>query len=194
MPRPARSTGTTTTSAATRVASAGPSGVSTVDFAVGMSRSASVASSTLMRVASRRNSSGGVVLSRSWARASCTSGWLTRCSTGPRMLADDADVREIAVLLGVIESVAHDEVVLDREADVFHRHLNPAPRRLAQQTRRPQRLGVAHAEDVVQVVQRQAGVDDVFDDNDVASVERQIEVFRQLDLTGRRGALGIGGG
>ena len=62
MPRPARRTGTTTTSAATRRPSAGPIGVSTVTDAVGTDRSASAASSTLMRVASRRNASGGVSL------------------------------------------------------------------------------------------------------------------------------------
>ena len=65
MPRPARSTGTTTTSGPIRRPGAGPSGVSTVDVVVGTSRSASAASSTLMRVAARRKCSGVVRLSRS---------------------------------------------------------------------------------------------------------------------------------
>ena len=53
---------------------AGPSGVSTVTLVDGRSLSASATSSTLMRVAARRKCSGVVVLSRSVASASCTSG------------------------------------------------------------------------------------------------------------------------
>src|SRR6185437_12695043 len=121
MPRPARNTGTTTTSADTRRASAGPSGVSTVDVATGTSRSASAASSTLMRVAILRKASGGVVLSRSCASASCTSGWVTRWTA---MSGDDADVRQIPVLLSVVEAVADDKVIVDGEADVFDRHVD----------------------------------------------------------------------
>src|SRR4051812_18909457 len=77
MPRPARSTGTTTTSAPARRPAAGPSGVSTVTSSAVRSLSASAISSTLMRVAARRKCSGVVVLSRSVASASCTSGWST---------------------------------------------------------------------------------------------------------------------
>ena len=43
----------------------------------------------------------------------------------------------------------------------------------------------------MEIVERQARVDDVFDDNDVAAVERQVEIFRQLDFAGCRRALGI---
>ena len=46
---------------------------------------------------------------------------------------------QVAVLLGVVEPVADDEVVLDREADVLDRHVDLAARRLAQQARGPQR-------------------------------------------------------
>ena len=76
-PSPARSTGTTTTSADTRRPSAAPSGVCTVTGEAGRSRVASAASSRLMRTAIRRNSSGGVRASRSVTSASWTSG----CST-----------------------------------------------------------------------------------------------------------------
>src|SRR6202790_5185073 len=84
MPRPARRTGTTTTSAPIRNPEAGPIGVSTVVATVATSRSASAASRTLIRVAARRNCSGGVVLFRSDRSASCTSGWSTRW-TGTRL-------------------------------------------------------------------------------------------------------------
>ena len=77
MPRPARSTGTTTMSDSILCPSAGPSGVSTVVGAVPTSRKASAASSTLIRVAARRKCSGAVRLSRRSMSASCTSGWST---------------------------------------------------------------------------------------------------------------------
>ena len=86
MPRPARSTGAITTSAARRRHGDGPSGVSTVPSTVGTSRSASAPSSTLMRLASARNRSGGVRESRSSARQSCTSGMVDELQHGAESL------------------------------------------------------------------------------------------------------------
>src|SRR5690348_15781577 len=80
IPRPARSTGTTTTSGFTRRPAAGPSGVSTTTSVVGTALNASAASMTLMRVALRRKSSGSVRLSRRLTSASWTSGCVTVCS------------------------------------------------------------------------------------------------------------------
>ncbi len=70
MPRPARSTGTTTTSTDTRRPTAGPTGVSTVAGAEGTSRIASVASRVVIRAAARRNVADGVRLSRNSSSAS----------------------------------------------------------------------------------------------------------------------------
>ena len=92
----------------------------------------------------------------------------------------------LPILLGVVEPVAHDEAIFDGEADVIHLHFDLPPRRLAQQTRRPQRLRIARAEDLLQVVQRQAGIDDVLDDDDVAAFEAVIEVLDQAHFA-RRG-------
>ena len=65
---------------------------------------------------------------------------------------EDRDVRQVAVLLGVVEAVADDEAILDREADVLDLHVDLAARRLAEQARRAQRLRAAGAQDVLQVV------------------------------------------
>src|ERR1043166_9397616 len=93
-------------------------------------------------------------------------------------------MRKIPVLLSVVEAVADDEVILDREADVLDGHVDLPARRLAQQTRRAQRFRIARAENLVGGGERQTGVDDVVDDNDVASVERQVEVLEaSLHLT-----------
>src|SRR5205814_752920 len=77
--------------------------------------------------------------------------------------SNDGDVREIAVPLGVVEAVADDEAIFDREADVFDLHVDLAPRRLAEEARGAERLRVAAAQNVLQIMQRQSGVDDVFD-------------------------------
>ena len=39
--------------------------------------------------------------------------------------------------------------------------------------------------DVLQVGERQAGVDDVLDDDDVAPLDPRIEILQELDLSGR---------
>ena len=68
-------------------------------------------------------------------------------------------------------------------------HVDLAARRLAQQARGPQRRGSAGAEDVLQVGERQAGVDDVLDDHHVLAVERRVEVLQQPHFAGARRAL-----
>ena len=48
-------------------------------------------------------------------------------------------------------------------------------------------LGPRARQDLLQVMQRQAGVDDVLDDDDVAAFDAGIEIFREPDFAGRRG-------
>jgi hypothetical protein len=43
-----------------------------------------------------------------------------------RLLLQHRDVGEIAVLLAVVEAVADDEMVLDRESDILHAHVDLA--------------------------------------------------------------------
>ena len=126
---PARSTGTTTTSADTRRPSAGPSGVCTVTGDAGRSRVASAASSRLIRTAIRRNSSGGVRASRSVTSASCTSG----CST---TWTDTYATSYIAMPIGGIESALH--AWPDRSVRV-----PPSPSRRLAAAQAPQRRTVS---------------------------------------------------
>jgi len=103
---------------------------------------------------------------------------LFRVFVAPTPSSDDGDVRQVAVLLRVVEAVADDEAIRDGEADIFHLDVDLPARRLAEKACRAQRLRVATAQDILQVVERQAGVDDVLDDHDVAAVERRVEVFQ----------------
>src|SRR5713101_2083564 len=56
-------------------------------------------------------------------------------------------------------------------------------RRLAEQARRTQRTWIARAENILQIRERQAGVDDVLDDDDVLAVEGRIEILEEPDFT-----------
>ena len=82
----------------------------------------------------------------------------------------------------MIEAVADDEFIFDLESDIFHLHVDLAAARLTEQAGRSQALRVARAKDVLEIRQREAGVDDVFDDDDVAALKRRIKVFQQAHL------------
>src|SRR6188508_1963126 len=82
-----------------------------------------------------------------------------------------ADVGQIAVALVVVEAVADDEPVRDREADVVDGDLGQPSRGLVEQAADPDRGRVALPEVAQEVVERQAGVDDVLDEDHVASLD-----------------------
>src|SRR5437868_13055855 len=100
-------------------------------------------------------------------------------------------MRQVPIVLRIIEAVADDEVVLDTEPDVLDLDVDLAPRRFAEKARRAQRLRSARAQNLLQIHQRQPGVDDVFDDHDVAALERGIEILQQPDLAGTGRALRV---
>src|SRR3954453_20888554 len=93
------------------------------------------------------------------------------------LLRQRGDVREVAVALPDVEAVADGELVGDLEADVARRQLDLAAVRLGQQGADLQRGGLARAQVAQQVLQRQARVDDVLDDQDVAARDRAVEVL-----------------
>src|SRR5882672_5075071 len=97
-----------------------------------------------------------------------------------------SDMRKVAVLFGVIEAVADHEAILDREADVFDLHVDLTARRLAQEARGSERPRPAGAENVLQIREREPGVDDILDDDHVLAIERRIEILEQADFAGAR--------
>ena len=101
----------------------------------------------------------------------------------------------MAKLAGVIQAVSDDELVLNLESDIFNGDVDLAPARLAQQAGRAKRPGVARAEDILEIAERQARIDDVLDDNDVSALEGRVEIFEKTDLAGafcRRSVAGDG--
>src|SRR5215217_2440972 len=102
------------------------------------------------------------------------------------------DIRQVPVALRVVEPVADGELVGDLEADVAGVGLDLAPLGLGQQRADLQRGRLAGLERSHQVLQRQPGVHDVLHDQDVAALERGVEVLEDPHDAGgvRRGAVG----
>src|SRR5580693_7821589 len=92
------------------------------------------------------------------------------------------EVWEVAPALVEVEAVAGEELVGDGEADVGDRQLvEQAPVGPVEQRRADERLGVAEQERPAEVVEREAGVDDLVDDDHVAAADLQVEVLDQPD-------------
>ncbi len=87
-------------------------------------------------------------------------------------------------LLGMVEAVADDEVVVDLESEILDRHLRLSTGRFTEQAGGAQVARGASTYDVLEVLERPAGVDDVFDDQDGAACDVAVEILEQLNLAG----------
>src|SRR5215510_3453526 len=103
--------------------------------------------------------------------------------TGPkgRCGASDAveggDVGQVAVKPVVVEAVADNEHVGDRESHVIDEDIYLTPAALVEKHARPHASGPARLEHPLQRVERQTRVDDVVDDEDVTvgDVDREVD-------------------
>ena len=90
-----------------------------------------------------------------------------------------------------VEAVADEVLVRNDEADVPNRQVVDEPSVGAvEQGGDREGGGTAKGEHFAQVVQRQAGIDDVLDDEDVPILDRSVQVLQQPDplVAARRGA------
>src|SRR3954453_19485921 len=111
----------------------------------------------------------------------------SRCSGRPLVHRQRGHVRQVAIALGVVEAVADREPVRDLEAGEADGELDLSPRRLRQQRAHLERRRVARAEVAHEVLQREARVDDVLDDQDVAALDRRVEVLEDPHDAARGG-------
>ena len=89
------------------------------------------------------------------------------------------DVRQVAPALVQVEAVADEELVGHGEADVVDRQILDEPAiRAVEQCDHAQAGRVAEAELLAEVVQRQPGVDDVLDEQDVEPGQRNRRVLQ----------------
>src|SRR5581483_8030041 len=86
----------------------------------------------------------------------------------------DRDVVEVSVPLCEIQPVADHEAIRDLESDVADRQVHPAPLGLGEQRTDLERGGVPRLQASPEVLERQPGVDDVLDDQDVPPLDRRV--------------------
>jgi hypothetical protein len=100
-----------------------------------------------------------------------------------RDLSDDMQVGQVPVALVEVEPVADEELVGDREADVPDRQvLHDPPVRPVEERDGGERRGRAQRQRAAEVVERQAGVDDVLDEQDVPAGDLLVEVLEETGL------------
>jgi hypothetical protein len=91
-------------------------------------------------------------------------------------------VGQVPVPLVEIEAVADEELVGNREPDVPHGEVVDEPAVGAvEQGRGGQRGGIAQPEGLAEVVEGEAGVDDVLDDEHVPAGDLGVEVLEEAD-------------
>jgi len=91
-------------------------------------------------------------------------------------------IGQVAVALLEIEPVAHEELVGHREAHVADGHiLHQSAIGAVEEGHGGQGGGVAEGERLAEVVEREACVDDVLDDQDVAARDLRVQVLEETD-------------
>ena len=91
----------------------------------------------------------------------------------------------------MVQTVSHHEFVLYLESDIFDSHVDFTAARLAQQAGGPQGFRIAGAEHILKVMESQPRIDDVFDDNDVAALQWDVEVLEKTNLARTLGGRAI---
>jgi hypothetical protein len=103
------------------------------------------------------------------------------------------EVGQIPILLVEVEAVPHEELVRDGEADIAHGEvLDEAAVGTVQQRDCGQRARRTQRQRLAEVVERQPGVDDVLDDEDVAARDLAVQVLEQTNA-GVSALVGAGG-
>jgi hypothetical protein len=109
------------------------------------------------------------------------------------VVGEKADVPDIAVDLGVVHAVADDELVRNFEAYVVGLDGDEAALGLVEAAGDLERRGLVLEHQASQVGEGEAGVEDVFDEDDVTAFDGVVDVLDELD--GSRGDAGaaVGG-
>src|SRR5580658_6805859 len=158
-------------------------------------KSSSYMEATRDGVASRPSRSGSSPMATS---SSCTAARTRSTST----LTDlrsliralvAVDGVEVAVALGHIEAVAHDELGWNGEADVLEVELDPLLALLDQEGADLDALGLARVEIAAQVVEREPAVDDVLHHQHVTTLELGVEVLDDAHHARGLGGAPVGG-
>ena len=113
-------------------------------------------------------------------------------SVGIDLRLEHADVREIAVFFCVIEPIADDERVRHLKAGIGGVDRRLAAGGLIEQGGNGDGGRPADAEIVLEIVQRDAAVENVLNEDDVTALDVLIQVLVDLHGAGGRGLVAVG--
>jgi len=106
---------------------------------------------------------------------------------------EDADVFDAAIALGVVHAVADDELVGDFEGYVVGFDGNEAAFGLVEAGGDFERCGFVLQHEAAEIAEGEAGVEDVFDDDDVLAFDGVVDVFDELDGAGGDAGAAVAG-
>jgi hypothetical protein len=105
-----------------------------------------------------------------------------------------ANIGQVAVALGVVHSVPNNEEIGNGKAYVVCLNLLQAARRLVEQRGDAQGFGMLLKEKFAQVGEGEAGIENIFDQQNILALDRSIEVLDELDRAGGSLPFAIAGG
>src|ERR1035437_5359609 len=100
---------------------------------------------------------------------------------------EKADEAEVSVHLPEVETIPHNERVRDFEADIAERDLDEAPGGLVEQGADLDGAWVLTLEIAEQVIQGQAGVDDVLNEQNISAIDWRAQILEDSYQAGRFG-------
>src|SRR5205085_1910692 len=110
---------------------------------------------------------------------------------GNQRRIEHTHIRQVSVPLREVEAVADHEPVRDLEADVAHGDVDLPALRLRQKRTDFQRRGLSRLQVAHQIGEGETGVDDVLDDEDLASLDVDVEVLENPHNSGRVGRVAV---
>lgn len=97
-----------------------------------------------------------------------------------------ANIWQIAVTAVIVQAISDDERVGDFKPVVIDRDIYFAARWLAKKRRNPDRTGTPFQEEGLQLAERNACIDDIFDNQDITASDITVQIFTDLDEPRRR--------
>src|SRR3982074_1309122 len=108
----------------------------------------------------------------------------SRCLVAGDFGGEDADVVYAAVALGVVHAVADDELVWDLEGYVVGFDRDEAALGFVEAGGDLERRGFVLEHEAAEVTEGEAGVENVFDDDDVLALDGVVDLYDELDDVG----------
>ncbi len=106
---------------------------------------------------------------------------------------EKADVVDVAVVLGKVHTVADDELVRNFEANVVSLDGDETAVRLVETGCDLERRWLVLEHKTAEIAEGEAGVEDVFDDDDVLTLDGIVDVFDELDGAGGHTGTAVAG-